>query len=160
MSQALHHRRQKRKPTALESVGTSHATTDTSKPDIGSRNNFQTPDHDTQAANTESNPSFQAKLSLAKAFLSRHSSSPSLPQSTLTNIVIIPQRRPKTRSRGFIHAYSPVLSQIGIDQATFNASLKPNEWLYAMNLAGLSEIAVPEPMMLLVLGWDCDGCCH
>ncbi|KAI1387592.1 uncharacterized protein F4822DRAFT_287953 [Hypoxylon trugodes] len=37
--------------------------------------------------------------------------------------VIIPQRRPKARSRGFIRAYAPDLMRCGIDQPTFMAFL-------------------------------------
>lgn len=33
--------------------------------------------------------------------------------------VIIPQRRPRTKSRGFVRAYAPVLEESGIDQETF-----------------------------------------
>ena len=33
--------------------------------------------------------------------------------------VIIPQRRPRTKSRGFVKAYAPVLQNVGIDQATW-----------------------------------------
>ena len=33
--------------------------------------------------------------------------------------VIIPQRRPSAKSRGFIHAYAPVLNDSGIDEALF-----------------------------------------
>lgn len=33
--------------------------------------------------------------------------------------VIIPQRRPRNRSRGFVRAYAPVLQNVGIDQDTF-----------------------------------------
>ena len=33
--------------------------------------------------------------------------------------VILPQRRPRDKSRGFVRAYAPVLSDCGIDQATF-----------------------------------------
>lgn len=33
--------------------------------------------------------------------------------------VIIPQRRPRTKSRGFVEAYAPVLQGVGIDQATW-----------------------------------------
>ena len=33
--------------------------------------------------------------------------------------VIIPQRRPQNKSRGFVRAYAPVLSECGIDQITF-----------------------------------------
>ena len=38
--------------------------------------------------------------------------------------VIIPQRRPKDKSRGFVHVYAPVLLDCGIDQTTFLDFLK------------------------------------
>ncbi|KAK9371472.1 uncharacterized protein V1513DRAFT_386735 [Lipomyces chichibuensis] len=53
---------------------------------------------------------------------------PPPPQSAdLTKLpcpVIIPQRRPRNKSRGFIRAYAPVLEGCGIDQATFMNFLK------------------------------------
>ena len=33
--------------------------------------------------------------------------------------VIVPQRRPRDKTRGFIRAYAPILSECGIDQTTF-----------------------------------------
>ena len=33
--------------------------------------------------------------------------------------IILPQRRPRNRSRGFVQAYAPVLQSVGIDQATW-----------------------------------------
>lgn len=38
--------------------------------------------------------------------------------------VILPQRRPRNKSRGFVRAYSPVLEDVGIDQDTFLKFLK------------------------------------
>jgi hypothetical protein len=38
--------------------------------------------------------------------------------------VILPQRRPKKRARGFVRAYAPVLADAGIDQETFLTFLK------------------------------------
>ena len=38
--------------------------------------------------------------------------------------VIVPQRRPRDKTRGFIRAYAPVLSECGIDQTTFLQSLE------------------------------------
>lgn len=71
--------------------------------------------------------------------------------------VFLPQRRPKTRSRGFVRAYAPALDEVGIDRETFldfldtfNKVLEPNSWLYAINLAELATAAVPEPAMMLV----------
>lgn len=39
--------------------------------------------------------------------------------SNLPCSVIVPQRRPRDKTRGFIRAYAPVLSECGIDQTTF-----------------------------------------
>ena len=39
--------------------------------------------------------------------------------SKLPCSVIVPQRRPRDKTRGFIRAYAPVLSECGIDQTTF-----------------------------------------
>ena len=38
--------------------------------------------------------------------------------------IILPQRRPGTKSRGFVRAYAPVLQNAGIDQETFLGFLK------------------------------------
>jgi hypothetical protein len=40
--------------------------------------------------------------------------------------VVVPQRRPKNKSRGFVRAYAPVLMEAGIDQDTFIQFLE--EW--------------------------------
>lgn len=59
---------------------------------------------------------------VANSFLQAHKLSPG-PQQTYTplpNPVILPQRRPKDKSRGFVRAYAPLLgSCAGIDQKTF-----------------------------------------
>lgn len=79
--------------------------------------------------------------------------------------VILPQRRPNSRKRGFIRAYSPILSVKGIDEAcfldfveTFNIASQANPLLYAINLASFSAhalapgigIAVAEAIRLAV----------
>ncbi|KAF2008397.1 hypothetical protein BU24DRAFT_381971, partial [Aaosphaeria arxii CBS 175.79] len=78
-------------------------------------------------------------------------------RTELTLPVILPQRRPKDRSRGFVRAYSPVLSQAGINEDTFldfidtfNATLLPNPYLQAINLAGFVDYGVPEPVTLMI----------
>jgi hypothetical protein len=40
--------------------------------------------------------------------------------------VVVPQRRPQNKSRGFVRAYAPVLAEVGIDQDTFIQFLE--EW--------------------------------
>ncbi|KAI1615166.1 hypothetical protein EDD37DRAFT_649834 [Exophiala viscosa] len=64
--------------------------------------------------------------------------------------VVLPQRRPKDRSRGFIRAYAPDLAAKEIDQhmfldfiETFNMASQANPWLNAINLAGLATWALP-----------------
>lgn len=64
--------------------------------------------------------------------------------------VVLPQRRPKKRARGFVRAYAPDLEQCGIDQDTFmnfvevfnNATLAA-PWLDAINLASLALAPLP-----------------
>lgn len=95
---------------------------------------------------------------VAKAFLQRHpfKGQPD-PNTKLALPVILPQRRPKDRGRGFVRAYAPVLGDAGIDQETFldlidsfNKSLEPNPYLYAINLTGLASMAAPEPFSMLI----------
>ncbi|KAK1973663.1 hypothetical protein LZ30DRAFT_610198 [Colletotrichum cereale] len=95
---------------------------------------------------------------LADAFLQRHPYHPNAIESTGIQLpVVVPQRRPKKRARGFIRAYSPLLADAGIDRETFldfidtlNKALEPNPYLYAINLAGLAGMATPEPFVLLI----------
>ncbi|MCJ1376287.1 hypothetical protein MMC20_007529 [Loxospora ochrophaea] len=56
---------------------------------------------------------------LLRAFIARNPAPARLPQGQLPCPVILPQRRPKDKSRGFVRAYAPVLNDCGIDQATF-----------------------------------------
>lgn len=67
------------------------------------------------------------------------------PYGKLTLPVILPQRRPQDRSRGFIRAYAPELMSAGIDQAmfldfleTFNVASQASPWMDAINLAGIA----------------------
>ncbi|KAJ3960526.1 hypothetical protein N0V92_002850 [Colletotrichum tropicale] len=81
--------------------------------------------------------------------------------------VVLPQRRPKTRVRGFVRAYAPVLAAAGIDEEAFldfidtlNRSLVPNPYLYAINLAGLADIIAPDPALTafgILLGVAVEG---
>ena len=58
---------------------------------------------------------------LVRKFLGTHPLPPNQPSIArrLPCPVIIPQRRPRTKGRGFVRAYAPVLTDCGIDQATF-----------------------------------------
>lgn len=73
-----------------------------------------------------------------------------LPQPRLSAPVVLPQRRPKTRDRGFIRAYAPALAECGIDQTMFIDFLNTAEkacqaaqWLQAINLASIGTIWLP-----------------
>ena len=79
------------------------------------------------------------------------------PTGKLSLPVILPQRRPKDRSRGFIRAYAPVLENCGIDQATwlafldtFQKSSAANPWLNAINLASIGTFFMPDIIGLVV----------
>lgn len=70
--------------------------------------------------------------------------------SRLPRAVIIPQRRPSDRARGFVRAYPPDLLRCGIDQETFlrfidglNKSVACNAAVEAVDLAGEAVGAVP-----------------
>ncbi len=71
--------------------------------------------------------------------------------------VVLTQRRPKQRDRGFIRAYAPLLADVGIDQEVFldfldklNRTIQPNPWLNAINLASLAGLAVPTPFTFVI----------
>jgi hypothetical protein len=56
-----------------------------------------------------------------------------------------------------VRAYSPLLNDAGINQATFldfldnlNKSLAPSPWIQAINLAAFAGQAVPEPFTIMV----------
>jgi hypothetical protein len=69
--------------------------------------------------------------------------------------VILPQRRPRDKKRGFVRAYAPVLEDCGIDQTTFldflktfHASCKEDPWLNAVNVAAAAAGFVPNPIAM------------
>lgn len=70
--------------------------------------------------------------------------------SRLPKAVVIPQRRPSDRARGFVRAYAPDLLRCDIDQETFlrfidglNRSVACNAAVEAVGLAGEAVGAVP-----------------
>lgn len=110
----------------------------------------------TSMTNAQSSPSDPSAI--ADDFIRTHRSEdvPS-PSGRLDLPVVITQRRPKARTRGFIQAYAPLLENVGIDQTEFldfidklNKAVQPNPWLQAINLATLAAQNVPEPVSLAV----------
>ena len=61
---------------------------------------------------------------IVQNFVKEHPPPYSSLRGRLPCVVIIPQRRPKDKSRGFVRAYAPVLLDCGIDQHTFLDFLK------------------------------------
>jgi hypothetical protein len=69
--------------------------------------------------------------------------------------VILPQRRPKDKSRGFVRAYAPLLGQSGIDEPTFlsflnalDASAKTSPVFDVINLACFAVGFIPNPIAM------------
>jgi hypothetical protein len=94
---------------------------------------------------------------LANSFLVAHPRPPLYSGGQLTLPVVITQRRPESRTKGFVRAYSPLLEDVGIDQTTFldflgnlNKSLEPSPWIQAINLAAFAGQNVPEPFTIMI----------
>lgn len=96
---------------------------------------------------------------LAESFLQNHSSPP-LQRTQSPNLalpVLITQRRPGKRSRGFIRAYAPLLNDVGIDQVTFldfidnlNKAVQPSGLIQALNLASIAGLFAPNHFAILI----------
>ncbi|KAF7556456.1 hypothetical protein G7Z17_g1448 [Cylindrodendrum hubeiense] len=76
--------------------------------------------------------------------------------SNLSASVILPQRRPKSRQRGFIRAYAPVLESSAISQdmfldflETFHKSSQASPWFAALNLAAMGLSCIPHLPMIV-----------
>ncbi|KAL2059824.1 hypothetical protein VTL71DRAFT_9979 [Oculimacula yallundae] len=107
---------------------------------------------------TESSGTSKDTTSLTTDFLKRH---PSLlvpyntPRSYLPCPVILPQRRPRDKKRGFVRAYAPVLEDVGIDQATFleflkifKKSIEADGWLQAVNIGAAAVGFYPSVIVM------------
>ena len=89
---------------------------------------------------------------ITEAFLKRYPPpAPTDDAQSLPLPVILPQRKPKDRTRGFIRAYVHELEMRGIDQAmfldflqTFEKASEANPWINAINLAGIATSFIPD----------------
>jgi hypothetical protein len=96
-------------------------------------------------------------------FLRNNPLPPAINQKPLERLslpVILPQRRPKDRSRGFIRAYAPMLEHCGIDQTTwlsfldnFQKSSAASPWLNAINLAAIATNWIPSHPIAFAAGY-------
>ena len=98
----------------------------------------------------EPSPSQPAKddADLATIFIREHGSTPITGQQ-LEMPVILAQRRPKNRSRGFVRGYAPMLEDVGIDEATwldfldkFDAATMASPWIQVLNFAEIGGFFV------------------
>ncbi|CAG7558294.1 unnamed protein product [Fusarium equiseti] len=98
----------------------------------------------------ETSPSQPAKddADLVTIFIREHGSTPITGQR-LEMPVILAQRRPKNRSRGFVRGYAPILEDVGIDEATwldfldkFDAATMASPWIQVLNFAEIGGFFV------------------
>ena len=98
--------------------------------------------------------------SIVHSFLEKHPcSSETKDTAELDCPVIIPQRRPGNRRRGFVHAYAPALADCGIDETTFSHFLKDlyrasqaSRTLQAVDAGALIAGLVPEMTVAMTAG--------
>lgn len=117
----------------------------------------RTPSSEEKENEKEKSKPTQNIAKLTEIFLQTHPIPPVDALSTLPLPVILPQRRPKDRSRGFVRAYAPVLVSAGIDQATwlefielFDKASQASPWLNAINLATLATTFLPQGIAIAV----------
>ncbi|PYH88398.1 hypothetical protein BO71DRAFT_391674 [Aspergillus ellipticus CBS 707.79] len=96
-------------------------------------------------------------ITLAETFARQYPLPPAYQKPVLPYPVLLPQRRPKDRSREFVRAYAPILNDFGIDQNIFldfletsNKSCQAAGWLGLINLAGLATMALPSSIAFAV----------
>lgn len=97
-------------------------------------------------------PSITDHEQLAESFAQRHPVPETYAQPVLPYPVVLPQRRPRTRARGFVRAYAPDLDAFGIDQDAFldfidraNESCRGCEALGMLNFASMACIPLSSP---------------
>ncbi|KAI1737538.1 hypothetical protein F4680DRAFT_428021 [Xylaria scruposa] len=163
-AEAYHHHKEKNAQKATENEsGPSLASQPATLSQQMDEAAWQLDDAQQQVMEDGSPPSYATSETqtseLAGTFLQRHSTPPPLGSGTqqLSLPVVITQKRPGKRTRGFIRAYSPVLDDVGVNEATFlefidelNKAVQPSPWIQAINLASLAGMAVPEPFTVLI----------
>ncbi|EWG54343.1 hypothetical protein FVEG_12583 [Fusarium verticillioides 7600] len=98
----------------------------------------------------------QTSDSTLDSFLTSHSGLGVAPSPLrLRSPVVIPQRRPGNKERGFVEAYAPDLQAFGIDQETFlalirsiNKAAQASKWLYAIQVAAIGTGFIPNHIAL------------
>jgi hypothetical protein len=104
-----------------------------------------------------SHPPAYDEIDLTRSFQERYPPPPaSHTLSGLSLPVVLPQRRPKDRSRGFVRAYAPILENAGITEpmwidflTSFQKSSTASPWLNVINLAGIGTMFIPHGLGFL-----------
>ena len=103
-----------------------------------------------EAPNLKKRPFERDPTKITQHFIDDYPVPQSIQRGKLPLPVILPQRRPKDRTRGFIRAYAPDLMNCGIDQGmfldfleTFNLASQSSPWLNAINMAGIAFMHLP-----------------
>lgn len=103
-----------------------------------------------EAPNPKNCPFKRDPKKTTQHFIDDYPAPQGIQQGKLPLPVVLPQRRPKDRTRGFIRAYAPDLMNCGIDQAMFldfletcNLASQSSPWLNAINMAGIAFMHLP-----------------
>ncbi|KAM0547753.1 hypothetical protein ACHAO7_007150 [Fusarium culmorum] len=99
---------------------------------------------------SSSSQTAQNDTDLATIFIREHGLTNPPTGQRLEIPVILAQRRPKNRSRGFVRGYAPILEDVGIDQETwldfldkFDAASMASPWIQVLNFAEIGGFFVP-----------------
>lgn len=120
--------------------------------DLDDAIDIQTPSH-------EDGPPPESNEQILNSFMRDHPppeyTEQAAPRGQLPCPVIIPQRRPRDKKRGFVRAYAPVLEDCGINQATFleflktfHQSSKEDPWLDVVNIAAAGAGLAPSAIAM------------
>ncbi|KIW56048.1 hypothetical protein PV05_04745 [Exophiala xenobiotica] len=114
------------------------------------------PSYEEASASASATPASADEV--ATSFLQSHKLAPTPSQKfqPLPYPVILPQRRPKDKSRGFVRGYAPILGECsGIDQQTFLDFLKDfdkasraSPVLDVINIAAMAVGFIPNPIVM------------
>jgi hypothetical protein len=103
-----------------------------------------------EASNPKNRPFERDPKKITQHFIDDYPVPQAIQKANLPLPVVLPQRRPRDRTRGFIRAYAPDLMNCGIDQAmfldfleTFNLASQSSPWLNAINIASIAFMPFP-----------------
>ena len=133
VNEAIAHRKEKKGKEA-QSTDLQSQEDDASDSDLEDDEIAWRLDEAAEAADEQSHPTEKKKEAegdeppeytvneLVDNFVAHHPAPPpaySAPIGKLAAPVVLPQKRPRAKGRGFVRAYAPMLAECGIDQSTF-----------------------------------------